>query len=67
MNSKQLNELSHRDEWKGKLQVHHANTRQETEYDLYATGNCDINGRNYVALPKNLKITGAVKQKYNLL
>lgn len=67
MNSKQLNELSHRDEWIGKLQVEHTNTRQETKYVLYATGNCDINGRNYVALPKNLKISDDVKQKYNLL
>ena len=37
-------------------------------YKLYPTGYCDVsNGREYVALPSDLKITSEVKEKYNLL
>lgn len=37
-------------------------------YKLYPTGYCDVsNGREYIALPSDLKITLEVKEKYNLL
>ena len=40
----------------------------ENKYTLYATGDCDIrNGRQYVSLPSDLKITEAIKKKYNLM
>lgn len=38
-----------------------------TTYNLYATGYASLDGRKYVALPKNLKITSDVKQQYNLM
>tara|TARA_Y100000768_G_scaffold388330_1_gene383597 strand:- start:93 stop:317 length:225 start_codon:yes stop_codon:yes gene_type:complete len=40
---------------------------KNTEYILYATGDCDMNGRKYVALPSNIdhKNVNIIK-KYNL-
>lgn len=68
MNSTQLNELSCRDEWTNKLHIKtKPGSNQDTEYVLYPTGNCDLNGRDYVALPKDLRITDAVKRQYNLM
>ena len=38
------------------------------KYVLHATGDCDItNGRTYVALPANMKITDEVRRKHNLI
>jgi hypothetical protein len=36
-------------------------------YVLYPTGEADLNGRKYVALPKECTITSVIKQKYNLM
>lgn len=36
-------------------------------YELHATGDADLNGRKYVALPKGLTLTDDVKRKYNLM
>lgn len=67
MDTNQLNGLRRRDEWTNKLHLERANSKPDTKYVLYPTGNCDMNGRNYVALPKDLQITAAVKRQYNLL
>ena len=37
------------------------------EFKNYATGDCDLDGRKYIALPADLKITKEVKEKYNIL
>ena len=36
-------------------------------YVLYATGNADLNGRKYVALPVETIIDDSIKKKYNLM
>ena len=37
-------------------------------YHLYPTGNIDINGREFIALPMNIDIKNPeIKQKYNLI
>ena len=36
-------------------------------YHLYATGFVDCNGRKYVALPSNVKLTSTLKSNYNLI
>lgn len=39
-----------------------------TSYVLHATGDCDINGRKYIALPAGLNAKSpAVKAKYNIM
>ena len=42
--------------------------QQDKPYSLHATGYADaFNGRQYLALPANLKITEDIKKQYNLL
>ena len=39
-----------------------------TSYVLHATGDCDMNGRKYIALPAYLNVNDpAVKAKYNIM
>ena len=38
------------------------------QYKLFATGECDItNGRKYIALTSDTKITNLTKKRYNLI
>tara|TARA_B110000208_G_scaffold141626_1_gene170937 strand:- start:191 stop:385 length:195 start_codon:yes stop_codon:yes gene_type:complete len=36
-------------------------------YELYASGDCDLNGRTYVPIKKGTVITRELKQKLNLM
>jgi len=38
----------------------------ERRYRLYATGDADVNGRVYVALPKDTQLTSKIIKKHNL-
>ena len=41
---------------------------REQTYILHATGDCDINGRKYIALPSNCNHNDPnIKRKYNLM
>lgn len=42
-------------------------TSKTDSYTLYPTGDADLNGRKYVALPKECIITSFIKQKYNII
>ena len=40
----------------------------ETKYSLYPTGDADLNGRKYIALPANIDPTNLeIRRKYNLI
>lgn len=39
----------------------------QDSYKLYATGDADLNGRKYVALPASKVITSEVKRAYNIM
>jgi hypothetical protein len=41
-------------------------SEDKVNYKLYATGDADMTGRKYVALPANLTITDDVKKQYNI-
>ena len=44
------------------------NENKANAYKLHATGDCDItNGRTYIYLPSDLKITNEIKKIYNLI
>lgn len=43
------------------------NTYDNVKYKLYATGDCNVQGRKYVALPENMQITEEIKKQYNLM
>ena len=39
---------------------------QKCDYQLMATGDADVNGRKYVAVPQKTKMTRELKKKLNL-
>jgi len=55
------------------INVKEKNTEKNTEkkeqtYILHATGDCDMNGRKYIALPYDCNVNDpAIKRKYNLM
>ena len=68
----ELDSISKKDVWRNSLDMGETNKNEEsrnnTKYKLHATGYADVmNGRRYVALPEDLKITEEIKKKYNLM
>ena len=53
--------------WNGTLSRPAAETSKTGLYELHATGDADLNGRKYVALPSGTKLTSDVKKQYNLM
>ena len=58
--------------WNGTIQNReHSSTLDirdsKTRYTLHATGYADTNGRRYVYLPSDMKITAEVKMQHNLM
>ena len=66
MNSSEIRNLGNRSEWQGKLKVENTNAKKDTKYVLHSTGDADLNGRTYVALPVGTVLTDDVKRKYNI-
>lgn len=46
---------------------YNANKDAKETFKLHATGNVDLNGRQYVYLPSSLKITDEIKKEHNLM
>lgn len=67
--------LNNKYPWNGSINMPHLKEKKNynykndnNKYQLHATGYCDItNGRTYVSLPSNLKITNEVRRQYNLI
>ena len=53
--------------WNGALSCAEDLKSSSGLYELHATGDADLDGRKYVALPKETNITEDVKRKYNLM
>jgi len=53
--------------WNGTLSIPHDVESKKGLYNNYATGDADLNGRKYVALPAEMKLTPEIKKKYNLM
>ena len=72
-NGQSIFNMNNTSTWQGSIKVSDNKTTYDlkndnNKYVLYATGDCDIsNGRQYVALPANTKITPEIKTKYNLM
>jgi len=41
--------------------------KENTRYVLHATGDADMNGRKYISLPADHKLTLFEKRKYNIM
>ena len=44
-----------------------SNKPVSSEFELHATGDADLNGRKYVALPKGTELTDKVRKQYNIM
>ena len=54
--------------WGGSINEPFRSEEEDSKYKLYSTGDATIsNGRIYVSLPTNLKITNKIKKKYNII
>ena len=53
--------------WNGTLSCDPNNKSKSGLYELHATGNASLDGREYIALLKGLPITEEVRRKYNLM
>lgn len=62
-----LNSMNYKYPWNGTISIDNNNNNNSKCMSLYATGECDSNGRIYVALPSNMIITNHIKKKYNLM
>ena len=55
--------------WKNSIYIYQPNNHnKKQQYELHATGYCDLNGRKYVALRKGTDTTDPkIKEKFNLM
>ena len=68
MDREQLRALSNEREWCGKLEVVPPRLDQpHTRYELHPTGDADLNGRTYVALPIGTRLSDEVRRRHNLI
>jgi hypothetical protein len=72
--SSDITRMNYTDVWRDSIilssDVSHKNKNNNVnqKYELHATGDCDVtSGRKYIALPRGLKITEEVREKYNLM
>jgi len=59
-----LEQINYIEPWKGCIILPKKKTADT--YELHATGNADLNGRKYVALPTGTKLTDKIKMEYNI-
>lgn len=63
----EINEMNKTRLWYGSINEPFR-SEEDSKYKLYSTGDASIsNGRIYVSLPANLKITKEIKKKYNIM
>lgn len=65
----ELSKINSEYPWNGSIKKINDNKNDDKKkFILHATGYCEImNGRQYVALPADLKITDDIRKKYNLM
>ena len=64
-----LNSMNAGYPWNGTIRVNNTvpDKKNTGLFELHATWDCDLNGRRYQALPKGIKITEAMKRKFNFM
>lgn len=65
--SQQITSLNYSYPWNGSIINANKLNDKKIKYELYPTGDCDLDGRKYVALPVGTKINQDLKIKYNLI
>ena len=67
--SKQIRSMNVTNTWKNSIYIYKENNHnKKQQYELHATGDCDLNGRKYVALSKGTDTTDPkIRAKFNLM
>ena len=67
--NREISDLNNTQTWYQKpIEIKSDKKDKNEKYILHATGDADMNGRKYIALPYNCDTSNqAIKQKYNLL
>ena len=62
-------DLNKNDVWsRTPITIKEETNSNDTKYVLHATGECDLNGRTYIALPASVNVNNSeIKKKYNLI
>ena len=65
----EINSLNNTPTWIGTpIKIEDKKENKEQKYVLHATGDADMNGRKYIALPSNRDVSDpTIKRKYNLM
>ena len=68
----EINSMNYSDTWRNCITIDDKPDRKYKDkkvgyFKSYATGDCDLDGRKYIALPADLKITEEIKKKYNIM
>tara|TARA_Y100000816_G_C25844609_1_gene441293 strand:+ start:47 stop:277 length:231 start_codon:yes stop_codon:yes gene_type:complete len=72
-NESQIQSMNYGALWNGCITIHKekkslfSNKPVSSEFELHATGDADLNGRKYVALPKGTELTDKVRKQYNIM
>ena len=53
--------------WKNSIIYDNSKPSDGSLYELYPTGDADLDGRKYISLPKGTVITEQIKRKYNII
>ena len=53
--------------WQNCILFDNSNSSKNDSYVLHATGDADLNGRKYIALPAGTKIDNSIRKEYNLI
>ena len=64
-----IDRLNNTPTWIGcPIKIEERKERKEQTYVLHATGDADLNGRKYIALPSKCDVSDpTIKRKYNLM
>ena len=65
--SGQVSKMNYGYPWNGTLSQPVSEKNKSGLYELHATGDADLNGRKYIALPSGTKLTADVKKQYNIM
>jgi hypothetical protein len=65
--SNTLSSINYNNTWRGCIQTDNTKDNKSGLWELHATGDCDLDGRKYQALPAGTKLTHELRQKYNLM
>ena len=68
----EINSMNYSDTWRNCITIDDKPDRKYKDkkvgyFKNYATCDCDLDGRKYIALPADLKITEEIKKKYNIM